>query len=105
MTRTVLEQIADLDAQREKLISEGLKSAKEQVESALAELNALGLTQYVLTLKVSGGTGVKRAPIGGPCPVCSYLTDPPHDGRKHRSQETNAPFTDAELGMMHMTKV
>lgn len=32
-----------------------------------------------------------------PCSICKFVTDPPHDGRVHRSQETKKPFTAKEL--------
>jgi hypothetical protein len=39
------------------------------------------------------------------CPICDFQTTPPHDGRTHRSQKKQAPFSAAELTEKGLAKV
>lgn len=106
MTQTILQQIQELDRQKEALLSGAKDEALKKVEDALSELNALGFN-YVVTEK--GGARartVTRVSKGGPCPICEFETEPAHDGRRHRSQGTNKrPFNAGELKELGISKV
>jgi hypothetical protein len=114
---TVLEKLKALDAQRAQLLEGAKKEALDNAEKAIAELNELGF-HYTLTEGAStSSTSTPRAPRKAtsnapqrqkkdvPCPVCHFKTDPPHDGRMHRSQKAKKPFTVEELMERHLTKV
>ena len=106
MAQTILDQLKELDRQKEALLSGAKKEALKKVEDALSELNALGFN-YVVTEKgaARARTGT-RASKGGPCPICKFETDPAHDGRRHRSQGTSKkPLTDTELNNLGYLKV
>ena len=75
-------------------------SAKEEllaeIRSGISELNELGFS-YELT---GGGRswGKRARNPDRPCPVCNFVTDPPHDARAHRGQgKAKKAFTAAEL--------
>jgi hypothetical protein len=114
---TVLERLKALDAQRAQLLEDAKNEALDNAEKAIAELNELGF-RYTLTERVStSSTSTPRAPRktaseapkrqkkDGPCPICHVKTDPPHDGRMHRSQKAKKPFSVEELMERHLTKV
>jgi hypothetical protein len=110
---SVLEKLKALDAQRAQLLEGAKKEALDNAERAVAELNELGF-DYRLT---EGATSPARAPRkvasqapkrqkkDVPCPICNFKTNPPHDGRMHRSQKSKKPFTVEELMERHLTKV
>jgi hypothetical protein len=58
-----------------------------------------------------GRSKIKESRGGGPlikdepCPICHFLTDPPHDGRSHRGQSKKRPLTDEELKSKELTRV
>lgn len=51
-------------------------------------------------------TGIRRIKDANePCKVCGFVTEPPHDGRAHRSQGTNKKkFTEKELAELGYKK-
>jgi hypothetical protein len=112
---TVLEKLKALDAQRAQLLDDAKKEALDNAEKAVAELNELGF-HYTLTERATSTQGAprkatskaqapKRQKKDVPCPICNFKTDPPHDGRMHRSQKTKKPFTVEELMERHLAKV
>jgi hypothetical protein len=118
---TVLDKLKALDAQRAQLLEGAKKEALDNAEKAVAELNELGF-HYTLTEGASTSTSTQRAPHAPrkatskaqapkrqkkdvPCPICNFKTDPPHDGRMHRSQKTKKPFSVEELMEKGLTKV
>jgi hypothetical protein len=115
---TVLEKLKALDAQRAQLLDDAKKEALDNAERAVAELNELGF-HYTLTEGASTSTSTQRAPRKAtskaqapkrqkkdvPCPICNFKTEPPHDGRMHRSQKSKKPFTVEELMEKGLTKV
>jgi len=113
---TVLEKLKALDAQRAQLLEGAKKEALDNVEKAIADLNELGF-HYTLTEGASVSTqraprkaaskaqAPKRQKKDVPCPICNFKTEPPHDGRMHRSQKTKKPFSVEELMGRHLTKV
>jgi hypothetical protein len=112
---SVLEKLKALDAQRAQLLEGAKKEALDNAEKAVAELNELGF-HYTLT---EGATSTARAPRKAvskaqatkrqkkdvPCPICNFKTNPPHDGRMHRSQKTKKAFSVEELMERGLTKV
>ena len=101
---SVLEQLKKLDEQRSKLLADAKAEALEKAEKAVAELNELGFhfqliegSQAKAARTPKTGSEPKRQKHDGPCPTCGFKTEPPHDGRAHRSQETKKPFTAEEL--------
>ena len=106
MAQTILQQIQELDRQKEALLSGAKDEALKKVEDALSELNALGFN-YVITQKGSSAARIgTRTKADGPCPICEFKTDPVHDGRRHRSQGANKrPFNAAELKELGYSKV
>jgi hypothetical protein len=113
---SVLEKIKALDAQRAQLLEGAKKEALDNAERAVAELNELGFN-YSLTEGATISTPTPRASRKAasqvlkrqkkdvPCPICNFKTDPPHDGRMHRSQKSKKPFTVEELMAKRLTKV
>jgi hypothetical protein len=110
---SVLEKIKALDAQRAQLLEGAKKEALDNAERAVAELNELGF-HYTLS---EGATSTAQAPRKAatqapkrqkkdvPCPICNFKTNPPHDGRMHRSQKAKKAFTTEDLMERHLTKV
>jgi hypothetical protein len=108
---TVLEKLKALDAQRAQLLEGAKKEALDNAERAVAELNELGF-HYTLSEGASAramhkttSQAPKRQKKDVPCPICNFKTNPPHDGRMHRSQKGKKPFTVEELIERHLTKV
>jgi hypothetical protein len=111
---SVLEKLKALDAQRAQLLEGAKKEALDNAEKAVAELNELGF-HYSLTEGASASPAraprkassqaPKRQKKDVPCPICRFKTNPPHDGRLHRSQKTKKPFTVEELMEKHLAKV
>ena len=111
---SVLDQLKSLDEQRTKLLEGAKKEALEAAQKAIADLNALGFD-----FKLVEGSGTARRPPrertegeaskrqarDTPCPICEFRTEPHHDRRAHRSQETKRAFTEEELKDKGLTKV
>jgi hypothetical protein len=113
---SVLEKLKALDAQRAQLLEGAKKEALDNAERAVAELNELGF-HYSLVEGATSTASTQRAPRkasaqapkrqtrGEPCPICTFKTEPHHDGRMHRSQKSKKPFTVEELMERHLAKV
>lgn len=93
------------------------EEALARARAAVDELNQLGV-QYELreagmprtARQISGGDGstagrkgTRQVRADRPCPVCKFVTEPPHDGRRHKGHP--APFTDEELEQQGMRRV
>jgi hypothetical protein len=107
---SVLDELKALNEQREKLLVQAKKEALEQADKAVAELNELGFHYSLVegaarVPRKAGADAPKRQSKDAPCPVCKFKTEPHHDGRAHRSQETKKPFTNAELTKHGLKKV
>ncbi len=104
-----LQKLRQLDKQREKILEGAKQEALAVVEQALEALNSLGfsfrLTEAAPRKTAKKAKKLTRTVKDAPCPVCGFKTNPPHDGRGHRSQETKKPFTAAELKERGMEKV
>ncbi len=97
---TLAQQIAALEAQKQKILETAKAEAMSEVETAIAKLNELGF-KYRLT--EGEARKVNHAPSDKGCPVCNFKTEPPHDRRSHKSHA--AAFTDAELKERNLVKV
>ena len=109
-----LERIKQLDEERNRLMEEAKREALEKATQAVADLNALGLN-YRLTEMVDdtpprrhssgdeGRKGTRQPTPGRACPVCKFVTDPPHDGRAHKKHPE--PFRDDELDQRGMRRI
>jgi hypothetical protein len=105
----ILDRVRQLDAERATIIGEARAEALRQAGAAIDTLNSLGfpykLVEGSTSAKKEAKTKSARTPKAGPCPICEFQTDPPHDGRAHRGQKKKAPFTKAELEDWSMVKV
>jgi hypothetical protein len=119
MAKSPIEQIKELEAQREMLLSEAKADALARAEEAVSELNALGFHYYIGETAKNRRRAMKRPKqlptvdksvlhkpsAEKPCPICEYRTDPPHDRRSHRTQTKKKAFTDKELEAAGMTRL
>jgi hypothetical protein len=107
---SVLDELRALDAKRAELLERAKADALEAAEKCVGTLNELGF-HYTLVEgaerapRKAGAEAPKRQARDVPCPICHFKTDPRHDGRAHRSQETKKPFTSAELTKWGYKKV
>ena len=106
MASTALDQIKKIDEQRNKLLDSAKNEALARVHEAVEELNSLGFSYTVA--EEARGRGSRRGTRqrnDGPCPICNFKTNPPHDGRRHRAQgHKKVAFTNSELSAMGYTK-
>lgn len=108
---SVLDRLKKLDAEREKLLDEAKSEALAAAEAAIKDLNDLGFNYRLVeagqraAVKESGNGRRRSGPSDQPCPICQFKTDPPHDGRAHRSQKEKKPFSPAELAEKGLTRV
>jgi hypothetical protein len=114
----IRDKLKALDEERAKLLEDAKKEALEAAHRAIADLNALGF-DFRLVEGHSASTArrpprertegeaskSKRQARDTPCPICGFKTNPHHDGRAHRSQETKRPFTVEELSEKGLAKV
>jgi hypothetical protein len=104
----ILDRVRQLDAERRTIIDGAKAEALRAAEEAIDTLTSLGFPYRLVEGSVVSRKAPKkvtRAPKGGPCPICEFQTDPPHDGRAHRGQKKKVPFTKAELDDWGMAKV
>jgi hypothetical protein len=106
--KSAVERIKELDVERARLFEQAKEEALKKATDAISDLIALGL-DYQLTSGAkpakSGTTKVLGTARDAPCPVCKFLTIPPHNGRAHKNQKKKAPFTAAELEEKGLVKV
>ena len=106
MASTALDQIKKLDEQRHRLLDNAKSEALGRVNEALNELNALGFSYSVNEGRGRGGRKGLRQKSDGPCPICNFKTNPPHDGRRHRAQGgRKQAFSNSDLAQMGYAKV
>jgi hypothetical protein len=95
---SVLDQIRKLDEQREKLLNDAKQEALKKAEAAIEELNELGFSYKLSQSGAPAARKQRQRDPNKPCDICGFVTDPPHDGRVHRSQgDKKKAFTAAEL--------
>ena len=88
-------------------MAEAKQQAMDRVNTALKNLNSLGFN--FRRTEGGRGTGSRRGTrqvnTTRPCPICGFLTNPPHDARAHRSQgDKKKAFTAEELSAKGMAK-
>ena len=106
MANSVLEQLRELDKQREQLLSGAKTEALRKAQKAVADLNELGFNYQLVEGKAAGGRKGTRTIKEAPCPVCKFKTEPLHDARRHRSQgDKKKPFTHEELEALGFRRV
>jgi len=118
MPKSTVEQIQELDAQREQILTEAKTNALERAEEAVSELNALGFHYYIgeteknirSSMKMKAKRVANKSARHKPsteklCPICDFQTDPPHDRRSHRTQTRKRAFTDKELEAWGMARL
>jgi hypothetical protein len=104
---SAIQRIKELDEERARIFDQAKQEALEMAGQAAAQLNALGLNYRL----VNGAEGKAKQPkasrsiAAAVCPICEFQTDPPHDGRTHRSQKKKSAFTAAELKDKSLAKV
>jgi hypothetical protein len=105
--KSAIQRIKELDEERARIFGQAKQEALDRAEQAVAQLNALGLSYQL----VNGAEGkakrpkAKRSIQATVCPICEFQTNPPHDGRSHRSQKKKSAFTTAELKDKGLAKV
>lgn len=107
---SVLDRLKALDEERRTLMEGAKEEALSVAQKAIEGLNALGFNYRLSeggTRRSSGGErkGTRQVNAERPCPICGFRTEPPHDARRHRSQDPKRPFTDEELEANHMRRV
>ena len=85
------------------------EEALKKATDAITDLIALGL-DYQLTNGTAKPAKTGTAKVLGtakdvPCPVCEFLTIPPHNGRAHKNQKKKTPFSAAELKERGLVRV
>ena len=116
MAKSPIEQIKELDVQRNALLEQAKNEALQRAEAAIAELNELGFHHFLgkseerprapRRAKPATDKSARHKPSSNkPCPICEFRTDPPHDRRSHRMQTKKKPFTDKELEAAGMARV
>jgi hypothetical protein len=111
--KSAIQRIKELDDERAKIFDQAKEEALQKATQAVADLNGLGLNYQLINGDLKGeGKQLKKAtakPRGtvkdAACPVCEFMTSPPHDARTHRSQSKKKPFTAKELAERNLAKV
>jgi hypothetical protein len=121
MSNTI-EKIKDLQLQIEKLQSKAKEEAIDKLKAIESELSIIPADSLLSVLRAAGhyfeiagvgksgkkkSAGRGQQKPGTECPDCKFATDPPHNGRQHRSQGKgkHKPFTGAELTKLGLKKV
>lgn len=100
---SIHDRIKEMESETERM-KEAAKIVAS-VEDAISALKELGFTYKLVEGGRSTNTG-KGTVSNKPCPVCKFLTSPPHDRRAHRQRDyPKKPFTAAELKELGLTKV
>jgi hypothetical protein len=104
---------AKLTEARTKLVAGAKAALLAKGEQIIVQLRGLGFSYKFSTTvspekpkshKKGAGQAINHTPRGI-CPVCHYSTQPNHDGRSHRRQETKGPFTATELAERGLTRI
>jgi hypothetical protein len=112
MQKSTIEEIKELKAQLESKSETVKEEALASAREAIGVLRELGVDNETI-LKNLGFRGRAsaeesregRPPKEGPCPICNFQTDPPHDGRSHRGQSKKKPLTAEELDRKGLTRL
>jgi hypothetical protein len=113
MQKSVIDEIMELKAQVQSKTEQAMAEASDSAREAINFLRELGIDNDTI-LKELGFRARTKSPKEKtertsskeePCPICSFRTDPPHDGRSHRGQTKKKPLTSEELEKKGLTKV
>jgi hypothetical protein len=111
MQKSAIEQIKELKAQLESKTEQAKAEAIAAAREAIEVFRELGLDNDTILKDVGfrGRATAKesregRSPKDEPCQICSFRTDPPHDGRAHRGQTKKRPLAAEELEKKGLTK-
>jgi hypothetical protein len=106
--KSAIERIKELDAERARLFEQAKEEALLKATQAITDLIALGLDYQLINGAKPAKTETEKV-LGTardvPCPVCKFLTIPPHDRRSHRNQKKKAAFSATELNEKGLVKV
>ncbi len=100
----ILDQLKELERQREKIIGKAKQEALDVAEAGVATLNELGFNYHLVEKGSKGKKGTRSVSADKPCGYCNFKTNPPHDKRAHRNQADKKPFTGEELRELGMTR-
>jgi DNA repair exonuclease SbcCD ATPase subunit len=107
--KTAIERIKELDAERARLFEQAKEEALLKATQAITDLLALGLDYQLISggakLAKTGTEKALRTAKDVPCPVCRFLTIPPHNGRAHKTQKKKTPFSATELKEKGLVRV
>jgi hypothetical protein len=107
--KSAIERIRELDAERANLFEQAKEEALKKATDAITDLIALGLDYQLISGAAKPAKTSTEKVLGtakdAPCPICEFLTIPPHDRRTHRNQKKKAPFSPAELKEKGLVKV
>jgi hypothetical protein len=103
---------AKLAESRAKLLTDAKNELLARGQQIIVELGALGF-RYKIGPTTPGPSQSPKKDVGkmlqhkpkGPCPICGFATDPPHDGRTHRRLPEKKPFSAAELEERGLVRV
>jgi hypothetical protein len=103
---------AKLAESRAKLVADAKGELLARGQQIIVELGALGFS-YKFSPTIPGPRKSPKKDAGktlqhkpkGPCPICGFATDPPHDGRTHRRLPEKKPFSAAELAERSLTRL
>jgi hypothetical protein len=112
MKKSAIEEINELKGRLESLTEQARTEALDKASEAISVLRALGFDNDTILREIGFRGRAKdresreaAPPKEGPCPICKFRTDPPHDGRSHRGQAKKGPLTTEELEKKGLTKV
>ena len=95
--KSAIERIRELDLERANLFEQAKEEALKKATEAITDLIALGLDYELISGSAKPGKSAPTEILGTvkdvPCPICEFLTIPPHDRRAHRNQKKKAPFS------------
>jgi hypothetical protein len=98
--KSATQRIQELDDERALIFEQAKEELLEKANEVVAQLNALGL-HYTLTNGAGRGKAkvakATKRTITEMCPICEFQTNPPHDGRTHRSQKKKIQFSATAL--------
>jgi hypothetical protein len=112
MQNSTIDEIKELKAQLESKTEQAKAEALDKASEAIGFLRELGIDNDTILKELGFRGRVKdkesregTSPKDGPCPICNFRTEPPHDGRSHRGQTKKRPLTAEELEKKGLTKV
>jgi hypothetical protein len=103
---------AKLAESRAKLLADAKNELLARGQQIVVELGNLGFS-YKISPTTPGPSKSPKKDAGktlqhkpkGPCPICLFATDPPHDGRTHRRLPEKKAFTAAELQERSLVRI